>query len=145
MQFNRIKIKALKDNQEGYVILEGLISAAIVGIFMTAVIFMMSSALKANSQAGKISEALSLGADAIERISMLPMDDPDLQNNTVPEQSVEKDGYPAYWININTIPNNTYNDTIDVEVIVRWRDPDGVLVGAERFKSVTLFDTVTNT
>lgn len=145
MQFNFIKMKALKDTQEGYIILEGLISAAIVGIFMTAVIFMMSSALRANTEAGKISEALSLGADVIERISLLPMNDPDLQNNTFAEPPMEKDGFPAYWFTINTIPNNTYNDTIDIEVIVRWRHPDGVLVGAERFKSVTLFDTITNT
>lgn len=118
---NRCSLWLLKktDGEEGFTLLEAMIAAAIFGIFMMAVISMLTGAINANKLARDVTEASALAADVVERLASLPYEDADLQNNTVSWPDTE-DG--KYSFAISTTQDAIVDHTMSVAVTVSWRD-----------------------
>lgn len=99
-------------------ILEGLIAAAIFGIFMMGVMGMLVGTFNTNNVSRDITEATARGADVIERLAKLPYFGGCLETNTCAEPDSD-DGRYSYTI--NTIMNDVMDNTMSVVVTVSWR------------------------
>lgn len=139
-----------KGGQEGFIILESLISIAIVGIFMSGVTYMMWGGLKSNTLARKTSEATSYGIDVLERIETMNFNNPRLLNNTYAEPPImETDAngnqFTKYQFLVTTNLGGSYPNTNDIEVFVFWLDPKSQWVHPvtnQRVTGVTLRDII---
>lgn len=116
-KFNK-KVRHLTAGQEGFMILEGLIAAAIFGIFMMGVMGMLVGTFNTNNVSRDITEATARGADVIERLAKLPYFGGCLETNTCTEPESD-DGRYSYTI--NTIMNDVMDNTMSVAVTVSWR------------------------
>lgn len=132
-------------------ILESLISVAIVGIFMSAVTYMMWGAIKANTLARKITECTAYASDIVEQISTMPMATVRAGGLTAPDitetDMITGNRFTRYRVQINTANDASYPNTVNVEVFVYWLDPGSlwVLPGTAntRVKGVTIRDIKT--
>lgn len=133
----------VKGNAQGFVILQGMIAMAIFGVFMTAVVYMMTGTIRANALAAKIAEATFRAADTIEVISGLPLNDPRLTGNSYPDILPDPLDVVKYTTTVTTTPGGTIPNGIDIQVEVSWPDPMGTMVGGVRVKSVIIRDILT--
>lgn len=99
-------------------IIEGLIAIAVFTIVMTYITAMIVGSVKSNDLGRDITEATSLGADVVERISLLPYNDPNLQNNTYAEPDAMNG---KYSFAINTATDAVLENTMLITVTVNWR------------------------
>jgi Tfp pilus assembly protein PilV len=113
------KVRQLSAGQEGFAILEGMIAAAIFGIFMLAVVGMLMGTFNTNNVSRDITEATARGADVVERLAKLPYLNGCLEDNTCVEPDSD-DGKYSYTI--NTIMNDIMDNTMSIAVTVSWRD-----------------------
>jgi Tfp pilus assembly protein PilV len=113
------RVRHLGAGQEGFAIMEGMIAAAIFGIFMMGVISMLVGTFNTNNVSRDITEATARGADVIERLAKLPYLGGCLENNTCSEPD-SQDGRYSYTI--NTIMNDIMDNTMSIAVTVSWRD-----------------------
>ena len=119
-----------KTGEEGFVILETLIAAALFGVSMMAVISMMLHTSHTNVLARDATEASSLAAGVIEQLASLPYDDTDLQNNSVAIADSE-DGRFSYAV--TTSLDSVVDHTMFITVTVSW-------VSQGRTRNITMND-----
>jgi Tfp pilus assembly protein PilV len=110
--------RKITGNENGFMIIEGLIAIAVFTIVMTYITAMIVGSVKTNDLGRDITDATSLGADVVERISLLPYNDPNLQNNTYVEPDA-MDG--KYSFAINTATDAVLENTMLITVTVNWR------------------------
>lgn len=110
--------RKITDNENGFMIIEGLIAIAVFTIVMTYITAMIVGSVKSNDLGRDITEATSLGADVVERISLLPYNDPNLQNNTYAEPDAMNG---KYSFAINTATDAVLENTMLITVTVNWR------------------------
>ena len=87
--------KSKKD--EGFTLIEVLIAISIFAIGMLAVATMQISAIKVNSNAGKITTRITWAQDKLEKLMALPYTDSQLQAAGSPFQETTSDGYIVSW------------------------------------------------
>lgn len=129
--------RLLKGNEQGTLILQGLIATAIFGVFMTSVVYIMTATVRANKTATRITEATAIAADTLERIAVFA-NDPRVELNTYPDETVGD-----YTVSVITQADLVVPNSISIEVEVRWNDRTGqrVLAG-QRFRNVVMQDTL---
>lgn len=140
MNIFRYSRNLLKSNEQGTLILQGLIATAIFGVFMTSVVYMMTGTIRYNKAATRITEATTIGSDILEEIGNLPLDDPTLAGpGSFPNRTVGD-----YTVIVTPQPGLVMPNTISIDVEVRWRDPTGqIVVGGTRIRSIVMQDTLT--
>ena len=105
--------KSKKD--EGFTLIEVLIAISIFAIGMLAVATMQISAIKVNSNAGKITTRITWAQDKLEKLMALPYTDSQLQAAGSPFQETTSDGYIVSWtVTDNTPITNTKLITVTV-------------------------------
>lgn len=114
--------KRNKTGEEGFVILETLIAAALFGVSMMAVISLMLHTSHTNLLARDATEASSLAAGVVEQLASLPYDDTDLQNNSVVIPDSE-DGRFSYAVttSLDAVVDNTMLITVTVSWVKQGR------------------------
>ncbi len=110
--------RKITDNENGFMIIEGLIAIAVFTLVMTYITAMIVGSVRSNDLGRDITEATSLGADVVERISLLPYHDPNLQNNTYTEPDAMNG---KYNFAINTVTDAVLENTMLITVTVNWR------------------------
>ena len=105
--------KSKKD--EGFTLIEVLIAISIFAIGMLAVATMQISAIKVNSNAGKITTRITWAQDKLEKLMALPYTDSQLQAAGSPFQETTSDSYIVSWtVTDNTPITNTKLITVTV-------------------------------
>jgi len=95
--------------EDGYILIEVLISLTIFAVGMLAVAGMQTSAIKMNSTAGKLTNLSTWGMDKIEELSALSYSDPLLDSTYNPHQE-RLGNYTIFWtvIDDNPVTNIKY-------------------------------------
>jgi type IV pilus assembly protein PilV len=100
--------------EDGFTLIEVLIALTIFAVGLLAVAAMQTSAIKMNSNAGKLTNLSTWGMDKIEELSALPYSDPLLDSAGNPHQEVSGD-YTISWTVIDDNPATSIkNITITV-------------------------------
>jgi len=100
--------------EDGYTLIEVLISLTIFAVGMLAVAVMQTSAIRMNSTAGKLTNLSTWGMDKIEELSALSYSDPLLDSAGNPHQ--ERLG--SYTISWTVIDDNPLTNTKFITVTV---------------------------
>jgi len=97
----------LSKKDEGFTLIEVVVAVSIFAVGLLAIAVMHTSAIRANSTAGKITELSTWGLDRVEQLMSLPYNDPLLGVAGNPHQ-VTSDGYTVSWtISDNNPTQNT--------------------------------------
>jgi type IV pilus modification protein PilV len=80
----------------GFTLIEVLISLAIFSIGILAVAGMQIQSVNLNAKARMQTEATNLAVECLERLKMLPYDDPDLDEAANPHQE-QSGSYTVQW------------------------------------------------
>jgi len=100
--------------EDGYTLIEVLISLTIFAVGMLAVASMQTAATRMNSTAGKLTNLSTWGMDKIEELSALSYSDPLLDSAGNPHQEI-LGNYIISWTIIDDNPiTNTKNITVTV-------------------------------
>jgi len=100
--------------EDGYTLIEVLISLTIFAVGMLAVASMQTAATRMNSTAGKLTNLSTWGMDKIEELSALSYSDPLLDSASNPHQEI-LGNYIISWTIIDDNPiTNTKNITVTV-------------------------------
>jgi len=100
--------------EDGYTLIEVLISLTIFAVGMLAVAGMQISAIRMNSTAGKLTNLSAWGMDKIEELSALSYSDPLLDSAGNPHQE-RLGNYTIFWTVIDDNPlTNTKSITVTV-------------------------------
>ena len=89
--------------EDGYTLIEVLISLTIFAVGMLAVAGMQTSAIRMNSAAGKLTNLSTWGMDKIEELSALSYSDPLLDSAYNPHQERLRN-YTIFWTVIDDNP-----------------------------------------
>lgn len=105
-------------NQEGFTLIEVLVTIFILTVGMIAVGSMQMAALEGNRKAMQQSEALTMASDVMEKI-INESDGFDMTGNgTFPDPHMKKDEFECYW----TISDGPGNNSKQIRVFVEWDD-----------------------
>ena len=133
----------IRHNQKGFTLLEVIVAISILTIGLLAVASMQVSAIRGNASAYGITEGTSLASDQIEKLMIMPYENPypddsydyplypledrdedgkfGLEDDTAStaDHNVNRGKFTVYWnIAVNVEPK----DTKTVNVIVTWTD-----------------------
>ena len=111
--YTETQMEKLK-KEDGFTLIEVLIALTIFAVGLLAVAAMQTSAIKMNSNAGKLTNLSTWGMDKIEELSALPYSDPLLDSAGNPHQEISGD-YTISWTVIDDNPATSIkNITITV-------------------------------
>jgi Tfp pilus assembly protein PilV len=117
-----IRPRINQTGEEGFVILDALIAAALFGVFMMAVISMLVNTSHTNNRARDVTEASSLAAGVAEQLASLAYDDDDLQKNQVSIPDSEDGRFSfAVTTSLDTVVDNTMYITVTVSWVSQGR------------------------
>jgi len=129
-----------RDQEKGFTLLEVLVAITVLTVGLLGMALMQASAIRANAFAANTTEAVNWAEDQMEKLMMLPWDDPLLQDtdgdgvagltdtgyDSDPATLADSDhpavihgGYRIYW---NVAADVTAPDTKTVTVNVLWSD-----------------------
>ena len=101
----------------GFTLIEVLVGLTIFAVGLLAVAAMQTSAIKMNSNAGKLTNLSTWGMDKIEELSALPYSDPLLDSAGNPHQEVSGD----YTISWTVIDDNPATSIKNITIMVTGR------------------------
>jgi type IV pilus modification protein PilV len=130
-------------NEKGFSLLEVIVAISVLTIGLLAVASMQASAIRGNASAYGITEGTNLASDQIEKLMIMPYDNPypddsydyplypledrdkdgkfGLEDDTAStaDHNVNRGKYTVYW---NVAVDDTAKGTKTVNVIVTWAD-----------------------
>ena len=113
IKYTETRMEKLR-KEDGFTLIEVLIALTIFAVGLLAVAAMQTSAIKMNSNAGKLTNLSTWGMDKIEELSALPYSDPLLDSAGNPHQEISGD-YTISWTVIDDNPATSIkNITITV-------------------------------
>jgi prepilin-type N-terminal cleavage/methylation domain-containing protein len=101
----------------GFTLIEVLVGLTIFAVGLLAVAAMQTSAIKMNSNAGKLTNLSTWGMDKIEELSALPYSDPLLDSAGNPHQEISGD----YTISWTVIDDNPATSIKNITIMVTGR------------------------
>lgn len=113
------RIRNLK-KENGFTLLEVIVSIAILTFGLLAVASMQITAIRGNDLAGRVTEASGWGQEKVEELSGLSYTDADLDPNGNPH--TEQNPPAGYTITWNVTANNPVNNVKLIVVTVTWQD-----------------------
>ena len=114
--YTETQMEKLK-KEDGFTLIEVLIALTIFAVGLLAVAAMQTSAIKMNSNAGKLTNLSTWGMDKIEELSALPYSDPLLDSAGNPHQEVSGD----YTISWTVIDDNPATSIKNITIMVTGR------------------------
>jgi prepilin-type N-terminal cleavage/methylation domain-containing protein len=121
-QPNLAKIKE-RFNSRGFTLIEMMIAIGIFAIGFLAIGSMQIAASKCNRTGSEITQAATIATDQMERLMLLPFDDPDLDTaaNPLPNPSMTQGKYNVQWIATDTdLDADGVNDAKVINLTVSW-------------------------
>ena len=113
-----------RDSDSGYTLIETMIAMAIFAIGFLAIASLQFAASKTNRAGSDYTQASTIATDQLERLMVLPYDDPDLDSaaNPHPDPPDDKQGkYNIQWMVTETDLNaDGLNDAKIVNITVSW-------------------------
>ncbi len=126
MQTIPIINKITRGNQEGFLIVEGLIAMAIFGIAMIAVVALLAGAMRTNASARQVTQASALAATRLEELMSLSPRAPLLggsamagYNGTASDEVI---GGQRYTLSYQVQRDLLLTNTLNVAMTVSWSD-----------------------
>ncbi len=111
MQELRIMNKLIKDNRDGFTLIEIMIAVTVLAIGILGIAKMQLGAVRGNSYARGLTEASTLAQNKMEELMFLAYDDPALDD--VPDSNNKLDGTKNSVDVPNGIAKDNDNDGID--------------------------------
>ena len=116
IKYTETRMEKLR-KEDGFTLIEVLIALTIFAVGLLAVAAMQTSAIKMNSNAGKLTNLSTWGMDKIEELSALPYSDPLLDSAGNPHQEVSGD----YTISWTVIDDNPATSIKNISITVTGR------------------------
>ena len=151
METRRPEVENRKNGEAGYTLLEVLISITIFMVGILAIGSMQAAALRTNSTAMGVTEAVNIGQANVERILAIPFDPtaPDAALNPANNgASAHRDTFVSglgerYDIEWTTtyldLNSDGDNDALDIDLTVEWGDLYGQRSVGFNFRKTTRF------
>jgi len=117
----------LSKKDEGFTLIEVIVAVSIFAVGLLAIAVMHTSAIRANSTAGEVTEISIWGLDRIERLMALPYNDPWLEVAGNPPGGTDSAGNPhqvtsgGYTISWTVADNNPIQNTKLIRTTVTGR------------------------
>jgi len=107
-------------NEKGMTLLEVVIAIALLVTGMLAIAQMQIGAIQGNSAANRISQAITVASDRMEKLINMPMTSPDLTAGDHPEvdKPVIVDGFNVGW----KVTDDPIGGSKAIRVTVQWKD-----------------------
>jgi len=116
------KIRA-QFNSCGFTLIEMMIAISIFAIGFLAIGSLQIAASKTNRTGSEITQAATIATDQMERLLLLPFDDPDLDTaaNPLPNPPLTQGKYNVQWVVTDTdLDGDLINDAKIINLTVSW-------------------------
>lgn len=106
-------------SQKGMTLLEVIVAIALLVTGMLAIAQMQIAAIQGNAAANRMSQAITLASDKVEKLIRATSNDPDLSTGDHKDLNNPVNGFDILW-NIKTEGSAKY-----IHVTVQWKDHMG--------------------
>jgi type IV pilus assembly protein PilV len=110
-------------NSCGFTLIEMMIAISIFAIGFLAIGSLQIAASKTNRTGSEITQAATIATDQMERLLLLPFDDPDLDTaaNPLPNPPLTQGKYNVQWVATDTdLDADGTNDAKIINLTVSW-------------------------